>query len=182
MICLHHIFFVFLLVVGLSSDLHAAPAAPDLRRTAIVSTAAEVAMATTSFLKDRNPGKSLKTEWSIRLSDRNWVLSIKGTIGDQGYWYTISGFLWGDESEDWLVTFSGLGSSSEPIFVSGKALWRYDAGLADHTAMSFEQVVKLGENSAWGWVRGSEIIIGGTLGGAGGVIEQLALPLPLYSA
>ena len=29
---------------------------------AIVSTAAEVALATTSFLKDRNPNKSVKTD------------------------------------------------------------------------------------------------------------------------
>src|SRR5262249_49160896 len=92
---LNHIFSVLLLSAIFSSEVHAAPAASDLRKTAIVSTAAEVALATASFLKDHNPNKSLKTEWSIKVSDRNWVLSIKGSVGDQGYWYTVSGFLWG---------------------------------------------------------------------------------------
>jgi hypothetical protein len=173
---LNSIFSSFFLALILLSQAHAAPSASDLRRAAIVTTAAEVALATTSFLKDRNPNKSVKTEWSIRVSDRNWVLSINGSVGDQNYGYTVAGFLWGGESEDWLVTYSGLGNSTEPIFLSGKALWRYDANIGDHATMSFEQAVKFGENSYWGWMRGSEIIIGGALGGAGGVIVAVRTP------
>jgi hypothetical protein len=127
-------------------------------------------------LKDRNPNKSIKSEWSINASDRSWILAIKGSVGDQGYQYTVSGFLWGEEREDWLITYAGLGSTAERIFITGKALWKYDPKLSDHTTMSFEQVVKFGENSVWGWVRGSELVVGGTIGAAGGVIVAVGTP------
>jgi hypothetical protein len=149
----------------------------DLHRAAILSTAAEAALATSSFLKDRNPGKSVKGDWSITFSTRNWVLTLKGGGGSESYNYTVAGFLWGDDNEDWLITYSGLGSiGSEPIFISGKALWRYDVALADHVGMSFEHTTKFGENSKWGWMRGSEIVFGGTLGAVGGVIVVAGTP------
>jgi hypothetical protein len=67
-----------------------------------------------------------------------------------------------------LVSFSGTGTGigKEPIYVNGKADWRYDAQKSDHLTMDFYNVVKFGENSRWGWVRGTEIIVGGAIGAA----------------
>jgi len=155
----------------------AAKASPKVWRAAILATAAEAALATTSLIKDRNSGKSVKADWSIRFSDRNWELTIKGSVGDNAYRYTLAGFLWGDDNEDWLVSYSGIGSNGqEPIFISGKAIWKYDAKLSDHVAMDFDNVVKFGEHSTWGWVKGAEIFVGGTIGGAAGVITVGGTP------
>ena len=71
----------------------------DLHRAAILSTAAEVALATSSFLKDRNPGKAVHGDWFITFSTRNWVFTLKGDGkgegGGKSYNFTVAGFLWG---------------------------------------------------------------------------------------
>ena len=48
--------------------------------------------------------------------------------------------------------------------------------LADHAGMSFDHTTKFGENSKWFWMRGSEIVFGGTLGAVGGVIVAAGTP------
>jgi hypothetical protein len=40
--------------------------------------------------------------------------------------------------------------------------------------MTFHNVVKFGENSFWGWVVGSEIIVGGAIGGGAGFVVTSA--------
>jgi hypothetical protein len=156
---------LLILFIALSSNLACgAEVTPEVRRVASLTTATEAALATTSLIKDRGLGKPLQAEWSITFSDRNWVLNIKSPE----FGYTMAGFLWGGDTEDWVI-YSGLGSTGkEPIFISGKAVWKYDG--KDWTSMNFDNVVKFGENSFWGWTKGAEVLVGGTIGAAGGII------------
>jgi hypothetical protein len=109
----------------------------------------EAALATASLVKDRSPGTDSPASWSIRFSDRNWTLELKGN----NYNCLISGFLWGEDNAEWLATFAGSGSvGRDPMVVNGKGEWRYDPTFTDHRSMAFHNVVKFGENSFWGWV------------------------------
>jgi hypothetical protein len=142
------------------------PSSSEVRRAVIISTAVEAVLATTALIKDRNDEPFEKGGWSIKFSDRNWVLTGEGRRREGDFTYTISGFLWGDDKDDWLVSYSGTGiNGKEPIYINGTATWR-----SDHSAMDFRNVVKFGENSVWGWVVGSEVIFGGVIGAGGAVI------------
>lgn len=162
--------FTCLVLLFVSSDLaQGAEVSPEVRRAAALTTAAEAALTTTSLLKDRNPWKATKAGWSIRFSDRNWVLTIRG--GGDEFFYTMTGFIWGGDTEDWLVSYSGLGTNGkESIFINGKGVWKYDRKLADHTTMDFDNIVKFGENSSWGWTRGAQVVVGGAIGTAAGIL------------
>ena len=141
---------------------------PDVLRNAAIATATEAALTTSAFIKDRTPGRPLKGGWTINFSDRNWVFTFNGP---NEMTYTIAGFVWGADNEDWLVTFSGLGHiGAEQIFINGKAIWKYDTKLSDHSGMEFDNVVKYGAHSFWGWARGAEVVVGASIGAAGGII------------
>lgn len=163
------LFCSLVLALALSSELAlAAEVTPEVRRTATLATAAEAALSTASYIKNRNAEKPAKAGWSINFSERNFVFHMKDAYGGS---YTITGFLWGGDKEDWLITFSGTGyTGKEPIFINGKAVWKYDATLSDHPRIDFENVVKFGLNSVWGWIKGAEIVVGGGIGGGGGAI------------
>lgn len=156
---------VFVLGLTLEAD-----ASPEVRRAAIVSTAVEAALATASLTNDRGPNKIEELKWSVEYSERHWTATLEGKIQDEEFKVTISGYLWGEEDANWLVSYSGSGTKGkEPVLVHGQAIWRYDRERKDHTTMDFRQVVKFGTNSIWGWVAAAEIIVGGTIG-AGGAI------------
>lgn len=163
------LFSSLVLAIALSSEFAwGAEVTPEVRRAAVLASAAEAALSTASYVQDRNAEKPAKASWSINFTERNFVLNVKDAYGAS---YTMTGFLWGGDKEDWLVTYSGTGSSGkEPMFINGKAVWKYDPNLSDRSAMVFESVVKFGLNSVWGWTRGAELIVGGTIGaGAGGM-------------
>lgn len=144
-------------------------ASPDTMRAAILDTAAEAALATASLSKEGNVDSSIKSEFRILLSERSWVISVKGGLGNNPIEYGIRGFLWGDDGQDRLVTYVGTGSiANVPLQINGTAMWKYDSKLSKYTAMNIDNVVKIGEHSVWGWIKGSEIVVGGTLGAATG--------------
>jgi hypothetical protein len=134
----------------------------DARRYVVLSTAMEAALATASLMKDRTPEAITKAEWSAQFSDRIWALDFK----DERSSYRLTGYLWGTDNADWVVTFAGSGSivGKEPVYVNGKAEWLYDPKSADYPTMNFHNVVKFGDHSAWGWLVASEIIVGGAFG------------------
>jgi hypothetical protein len=143
----------------------------EIYKAAILATAAEVALATAVLVGEQSK-KLFASQWFITASDRTWVAQVKGE-----YNYSVSGFLWGGDHDNWEVTYSGRGyGGGQPISVNGKAEWQYDEKLQDHTSMKLDHIVKFGENSTWGWIRGSEIIVGGTLGGVAGVIVTAGTP------
>jgi len=82
--------------------------------------------------------------------------------GDQ-FRFVLSGYLWGDDRTQWVASFAGVGN------INGKSDWLYDWESSALT-MNFHNLVKFGENSTWGWVRGAEIIVGGTIGAGGGIV------------
>jgi hypothetical protein len=168
---MHPKHFVFAVLIALiPASLVPAHASPEGRRAAVISTASEAVWATAALIKDRS-GKFEKAGWSINFSDRNWVLTADGYSGSGEFHFTVSGFLWGDENDDWLVTYSGGGRiGNEPLNINGKALWKYDAKTSDHGAMEFYNATKFGENSVWGWVVGTELVVGGTVGYVGAVV------------
>lgn len=137
----------------------------------------EAALGTTLLVKDRSQIVRDVT-WRLRYSERDWFLEIKGN----GFDFRLSGYLWGEEKANWLVSFAGSGgiygkesmSVNGPMSVNGKAEWLYDPKISDHIGMDFYNTVKFGEKSVWGWVIGSEIIIGGTIG-AGGAIAAAVI-------
>ena len=82
----------------------------------------------------------------------------------------VTGYLWGEEKENWLMTYSAQGKfGDEPVRLYGKVSWPYNEKVADHTDFDFQQTTKFGEHSVWGWVIGSETVVGGTIV-AGGAI------------
>lgn len=159
---------IVILAMALSSKFGwGAEVTPEVRRSAVLMTAVEAALSTASYIQDRSVEKPAKANWSISFSERNFVFDVKDAYGAS---YTMTGFLWGGDKEDWLVTFSGRGfTGKEPIFINGKAIWKYDSNSSDHPRMDFDGVIKFGLNSYWGWMRGTEIVVGGTLGTGGGI-------------
>jgi hypothetical protein len=152
-----------------------AKAEPKLWRPANLSTVMEVALATTSFIESMY-GTPEKAQLSINVSDRNWVLTLR-SFGNYESSYTIVGFLWGADKEDWLLSYSGVGTlAKERSVLNGKAVWKYDSKLNDHAAIDFDNIVKVGENSLWGWTKGAQIVVGGTIGLAGGIIATGMTP------
>ena len=140
-----------LVVAALRSATAAEP--EEKFKVAILATAAEVTLTDTSGPYRRaGPRKPFEGQWIVRATDRSWEAQTKGA-----YDYTVSGFLWGGDRDNWEVTYSGRGyGANQPISVNGKAEWRYDQKLDDHVGMTLDNIVKFGENSAWGWIRGSE--------------------------
>jgi hypothetical protein len=154
-------FFTFLLP-------RAADAA-DAWRTIITGTAVEAALLTASLLQEQF-NKPIDSKFNIVVSDRSWTMEIKGGLNGNEVRLFFRGFLWGSENEDMLVSYSGAGMSNGPISINGKALWKYDKKQADHIAMEIDNIVKFGEHTVWGWVKGGEIVVGGALGVVGGII------------
>jgi hypothetical protein len=146
--------------------------ASEAQRFAVLTTAMEAALATTSLIRDRTASSLESVSWHLQFSDRHWVLELKGS----SFGCQLSGYLWGEDNADWLVSFAGSGGmfGKEPIYVNGKAEWLYDRISADHPAMNFYNAVKFGENSLWGWVVGSELIVGGAVGGLIGFASTAA--------
>ncbi len=157
-----------LIAVFLFAGVAGAHASPDGRKTAILSTMAEATLATTMLAQDRKRGSLKELKWSTRFSERDWSVTATGNIDGEPFTFTIVGYLWGDDQDDWQVTFAGAGRrGTERIRINGIATWKYDEKAKDHTTMAFRHTVKFGENSIWGWVVGTEIIVGGALAGVG---------------
>jgi hypothetical protein len=161
----------FILVPIVSVALSTPPAAranaSEAQKYALLITAMESALTTTSLMRDRSSDGFETVSWSIGYSERNWTLRLNGMMAGNEVRATISGYLWGEDNADWLGAYAGLGiGSKEPISINGKAEWLYDSMIKDHAAMNIQSSVKFGQNSGWGWVVGSELIIGAALGGS----------------
>jgi hypothetical protein len=148
--------------------------ASEIERAAVLSTAMEAVLATSTLVKDTRPGGLEKLSWSIRLSDRNWRLTLTGRIGADEVRFAQTGYLWGNEDADWLASFAGAGViGKEPIYINGKADWLHDR-VSDHRAMNFYNLVKFGDNSHWSWIVAAEAIFGGVVS-AGGAIAGIVV-------
>lgn len=155
----------FLVLAVFLGSTSAVNASPEFRKAAILSTMTEAALSTLSLMQDHLGGDVQGFSWSATYSSRDFTFYGRGVIGKQKVSFAMSGYIWGNDKQDLLITYSGTGESDkERISLNGRADLPFDKDNVDHMTMDFSQVMKFGENSHWGWVKGSEILIGGTLG------------------
>lgn len=142
-----------------------ASASPEMRKSAILSTMTESALSTVSLLQKRLGGNIEDFHWYSTYSDRDFFFSGHGRVADQKVSFAMTGYLWGDEQQDLSLTYSGLGDAgNERMRINGRSDWPFDKSRADYINMDFSQVIKFGENSHWGWIKGTEVIAGGVFG------------------
>jgi hypothetical protein len=167
---------LLLMVLSGSNALEAAEAKQNVQKGAVLTTMTEAIVAAASLIGDRSGMQFASVSWFGTYSERDWALRLQGKLTNgEAFGFGMSGYLWGEDKEDWLVTYAGLGDlGKESIRINGKAVWQYDASISDHVAMNFEQNIKFGEHSTWGWVLGAEIIFGGSIG-AGAAIATAGL-------
>lgn len=160
-----------------------APAAAQVLRDtqlrAIQLVIAEAVLATNSQLSDRVGSPIKEITWGADMNERGWSLWMKGSSAKGPIHVGMSGFLWGGEADDWTATYVGGGEiGDERVQINGKLDWPFDKASADRLATNFKQVTKFGEHSVWAWVVGTEVIVGGTIGGvAGFAVTSAAGPL-----
>jgi hypothetical protein len=154
----------------------------ETQTSAIRLTIAETVLATNSQLGERVGSPIREMGWSAELTDRTWSLRMKGISEKGPIEIGMGGFLWGNEGDDWTVTYSGVGRiAGEPIQINGKADWPLDKSSSDRLGTNFRQVTKFGEHSIWAWIVGTEVVVGGVLaGGAAVVISAAAPPLTIF--
>jgi hypothetical protein len=133
---------------------------------------AEAAVASSALIQDHSGGSATQdVSWSLKYSERDWTFEAKGAELE----FLITGYLWGQDDESWMINYSGLGSvDGEPLRIYGQADWEFDKEASDYRHINFRQVMKFGEHTFWGWVLGTETIVGGTIG-AGGALAGAAV-------
>jgi hypothetical protein len=148
----------------------------DIQKAAIQLTIPELVLATSSQLSDR-AGWVKDVSWAADLNDKSWSVKMNGYSDKGQFDIAMAGFLWGNEAGDWVVNYSGSGQmASEPIQISGKMEWPYNKERSDRLGANFSQVTKFGEHSTWAWIVGSEVIVGGVIGGGAGIAVSAAAP------
>lgn len=144
----------------------AATAQDRARSAANLTTITEAALSSISLVSTHVQNKDFSDfSWSANLSERNWIFNGQGKLDGREIKFTMSGYLWGMDKEDWNITYSGLGNlGDESIFISGRSDWILDNETLDYHDMNFRQVMKFGENSWWASVAGAEVLFGGVIG------------------
>jgi hypothetical protein len=141
----------------------------DTQLRAIQLVIAEAVLATSSQVSDRLGSPIKEMTWGADMNERGWSLWMKGSSAKGPIQIGMSGFLWGGEADDWTATYFGGGQiSGDPVQINGKVDWPFDKASGDRLATNFKQVTKFGEHSVWAWVVGTEVIVGGTIGGVAG--------------
>lgn len=145
----------------------------NLLRTVTLLTMTEATLLLGTILKAHAKGTFQYIKWWSNYTDRTWEVICEGGPTGKHARVKLSGYVWGEERQDLLVVYSGAGqiggddkSKGEPVLVHGRADWLYDRDRKDYLTTDFRHLTKFGENSVWGWVVGSEIVVGGTIGAA----------------
>jgi hypothetical protein len=126
---------------------------------------AEAALASATLIAEHPEGGLVELPWSVRYSDRDWTFDSEGTAAEQSMYLTMMGYLWGEERETLIISYSGFGALGEhPIHLHGRADWNFDEESGDYRNIDFHHVMKFGEDSWWGWILGSQIVVGGAIG------------------
>lgn len=134
----------------------------------------EAAYATSMQFYDKSNKKMVNYDWSATVEGAIWKLRVQGESPDTSARVLISGYEWNEVNGDLSVTYSGAGRfNSNPVTLHGRG--NFDKSIAengrpDFVSLRFSQVAKIGINSWWGWVKGSEIVLGGGLTAAGAVL------------
>lgn len=144
----------------------------SLRKAAILTTITESALATASLIRTHLDSANINNfHWSSRFSDREWQFDAQGSVRSREFTLRVSGYLWGADKANWSAEYSGLGQLGDEMMSDhGNTVWLYNRDAADYRDMNFRQVMKFGQHSFWGWVLGAEVVVGGTVGAAGGLV------------
>ncbi len=141
-------------------------------------------MASLAAISARPNSKLRSLGWTASVSDQLWSITIESYGESEEVRFVINGYSWGSEESSSTVTFSGTGSvGSEPLLIHGRIRWDEASGKSSTNSMVFQQTTKIGKNSLWSWVVGTEIVGCGLAGGisanalAGSLSSGLSLPL-----
>ena len=145
----------------------------EVRKTVIVATLSEAALASAALIQDASDRTLKELIFSGSYSEREWVVEAKGGLDDRSVGMTMTGFVWGNEETDLSVNYSGLGRfGEEPMRIHGETAWLYNADISDYQHMEIRHVMKFGNNSIWGWVVGSEAIFGGAVAAGAAIVAS----------
>jgi hypothetical protein len=113
--------------------------------------------------------------WSSAYSASGWSCSLSGVLNDKDLNLSMSGSLVGNQGEDIVVSFSGIGSwGIEPIEITeGETSWFYDSENNDYINFDFQQLLHLGSESDRAWSTGLDWGGGATLGAIAGACALL---------
>ena len=114
--------------------------------------------------------------WTGSYSNSGWTYTGTGSFGGTLLSMNYSGALSGSDGSDITVSIAGTGFlGSQPLFMNGSTQWFYDTATNDYLAMTFAQETKIGANSWWGWVVGTELILGVGAGVVSGLVAGGAI-------
>lgn len=140
--------------------------AGEFAKTAILTTAAEGALASVAVLRDTLGSHEVFT-WHVEQEGSSWRMTVETSDGSIGY--SASGYGLFDERNNYVVAYVGTGAGNDkPLVVSGQGFWIFDSARSDYIDMNFRQVLRVGEATDWGLVLGAEVIVGAAAGGAAG--------------
>jgi hypothetical protein len=143
-----------------------------------VHTMAEAALSVMTQLADVN-GSAINQPlvWSGTYDDNQWTYTAAGDLGGEALSLNYSGTLAGLDGQDITVSFTGTGMlGQEPLLMTGQTRFIWDPASSDYRHFEFEQLTKVGANSAWGWVVGAEVVAGVGFGVAVGVGVGTVIP------
>lgn len=121
--------------------------------------------------------------WTGTFSSSGWNYSGTGIFGGLPLSMNYSGTLSGSDGADITVAISGTGSlGSQPLLMSGSTQWFYDTATNDYLTMAFAQETKIGADSRWGWVVGTERIFCVGEGTVSGVIAGESILVAVASS
>ena len=143
----------------------------------------EVAMSAFAGILAHSGSELKSLGWTAKVSDRLWSMSIESYGEKEEVRVSINGYSWGTEQSSNVVSYVGTGTmGSVPVLIHGRIDWPKEKDKSGASSMTFEQITKVGKNSLWSWVVGTEIVGCGVAGGvsanvfAGGLTSGLSLP------
>jgi hypothetical protein len=138
-------------------------------QAAVLLSMTESLLATATMVRTRmaNLGPIKEMKWSATYATRNWTVNLEGQGGPLRI--TMTGFLWGNADTGWAANYAGIGQlGDEQIRDNGRTIWPL-GGVPSAAPYDFQQVMEFGSHSLWGWMIGTEIVVGGTAGAFAGI-------------
>jgi hypothetical protein len=138
-------------------------------QAAVLLSMTESLLATATMVRTRMAGAGpiKEIKWTATYGARNWMVSLQGQDGPLRI--TMTGFLWGNSDFGWAANYAGNGQlGDEQIHGNGRTIWPR-GGQSSFSDYEFQHVMEFGSHSLWGWIRGAEIVVGGTVGAAAGM-------------
>lgn len=161
-----------LFLVWIASSTAGAQENREIRNAAILTAMSESAVSEATIIQDLLRSDDIKSiELNSNYTDRDFLLRLDGaTYSGKEIHIAYTGFVWDQADSNMYVSFGGTGVvGEEAVRLNGQSIWIYDQEKKDYLGADFRIVTKFGDHSFWGWVLGTETIVGGTVGAMGAV-------------